>query len=566
MRLVENNLRPAIRRFTLKSRELLLLGHPIVNGMRNDNSVRDAFINTPDLADFAKSLDGGFLILLHNSAAHTLDIITDRFGSYPFYYLHEGGGRIRGSLSLMDTALNHGGEVDEGAIFEFFYLRRLLGEKTFLRNCRYQVSASILTSASGSLSIRRYWQPDYGQTKLGREEAADAIADALCDSVRLHMEGAADHKRRYALFLSGGLDSRALLAAAEDPLASVTTCLQPNNEVAVAREVAKCARSSFTYIARPPRPYDEYLKDAVLMTGGQHIFTESQFLSYGPLLAEHADCYFIGLGLDIFFGGLYLPKEPVRWLGREVLHSRLLPLSDDFVEDYLNKIKYRLSTTNPWRFVKADLRHDLSAQLRSSVMEILSRGRALGAHNYDLWEYMHVHNFSRHYSFPMIQSVRTWAECRAPALSNKLFDISFRLDATEKVNSEAYLLALKKLSPALMEIRNANTNIRAGTSYKRQSFTRAGRFVSNRLFQTQFLLGPTHDQRSWPRPCEVLAASNVLQKAVSKLPKSDVLSTLTFLDLQAISTMVDEHQQGSHDHAIALFMLITVERALAHLV
>ena len=62
-------------------------------------------------------------------------------------------------------------------------------------------------------------------------------------------------------------------------------------------------------------------------------------------------------------------------------------------EDYLNKVKYRLSTTNPWRFVKADHRRDLSAKLSSSVLEILSRGRELGARDYDLWEYMHVHNF-----------------------------------------------------------------------------------------------------------------------------------------------------------------------------
>lgn len=566
MRLSENNLRPPARRFTVRGCELLLLGHPIVDGARDDLSVRTAFMRTQDLGDFAQSLDGGFLILLHNPAAHTLDVITDRFGSYAFYYLDEGKGRMRGGLSLKDAASGDAGPIDERAIFEFLYLRRLLGEKTFLQNCRYQISASILTSARGCLSINQYWQPDYKQSKLDRGEAANSIADALRNSVDLHMEKGTNQNRRYGLFLSGGLDSRALLAAAKRPLASVTTALKPNNEVSVAREVAECVGSPFTYIPRPSKPYDAHVEDAVSMTGGQQIFTESQFLAYGPLLANHADCYFIGLGLDIFFGGLYLPKEPVRWLGRKTLHNRLLPLSDDLISDYLHKIRYRLSTTDPWRFVKADRRHDLSEGLRDSVEEILRRGRERGAESYDLWEYMHIHNLSRHYSFPMIQSIRTWAECRAPALSNKLFDTSFRLDATEKVNSEAYLLALKKLSPALMNIRNANTNIRAGMSYKGQSFKRAGRFFSNRLFQTQFLLGPTHDQRSWPRPCEVLASSNVLQKAISKLPKSDVLSTLTFLDLQAISTMVHEHQQGSHDHAIALFMLLTVETALEHLV
>ncbi|PPR32502.1 MAG: hypothetical protein CFH36_01897, partial [Alphaproteobacteria bacterium MarineAlpha9_Bin6] len=28
---------------------------------------------------------------------------------------------------------------------------------------------------------------------------------------------------------------------------------------------------------------------------------------------------------------------------------------------------------------------------------------------------------------------------------------------------------------------------------------------------------------------------------------------------------VDEHQRGSHDHAVALFVLLTVERALARM-
>ena len=129
----------------------------------------------------------------------------------------------------------------------------------------------------------------------------------------------------------------------------------------------------------------------------------------------------------------------------------------------------------------------------------MRQGRERGARDYDLWEYMHVHNLSRHYSFPMIQSVRTWAECRAPALSNKLFDISLRLAAAEKVNSGAYLRALRQMSPALMAIRNANTNISAGMPYWQQSFIRAGRFFSNRLFGSKFLLGPTKDQRSWPR-------------------------------------------------------------------
>lgn len=558
------NLRPPLRRIAAGGRELIILGHPFIDGRRDDAAVCAALQQTDSIERFACQLDGGFLVLVHEPADGRLHVISDRFASYAFFYRADSVDGLSGALTPFDLAARNGTRLDDTALFEFIWLRRLLGEKTFDAGTRYLASATVLTSAADGLAVRKYWQPDYSAPRFDEAAGAAAIAEALRDGMAAQMEQTGDG-RRYALFLSGGLDSRAVLAAAAQPLAAVTTCATMNNEAEVARDVANKVEAAFTFIARPERPYDEAIDDAVWLSGGQQIFTEAQFLGYGPELSGSADCFFIGLGLDIFLGGLYQPKKPVRWFGRQALHQKLTPLSNDLAGDYLGGVKYRLSTTDPWMFVRPDHRPRLTEALRASVTDILQRGEALGAAGYDLWEYLHLHNLSRHYSFPMIQSVRTWAECRAPALTNAFLDIAVRLPAEHKVNSSAYLRALRMLAPDLMAIRNANTNLPAGMPFRRQTALKAVFAASNKLAGTHFRMSPAATERSWPRPRDVLRASPVLQKEVAALPKSPVLAAIPFMDMDGVARAVDDLTNDRHDHTVGLFVLLTIDRALRFL-
>ena len=195
--------------------------------------------------------------------------------------------------------------------------------------------------------------------------------------------------------------------------------------------------------------------------------------------------------------------------------------------------------------------------MHQSLAEITERGRALGADGHDLWEYLHLHNFGRHYSFLMIQSVRHWAECRAPALCNELLDIAIRLPAEEKVNSQAYLGALKTLAPELMKIRSANTNIRAGMPFRRQSAVRAARKAAN-VVGGGFRVSPAAQERSWPRPAQTLRSSPELAAAVQALPKSDYLAGSGLFDMDAIRTHVSDHSSERHDHSVLLLVLVTM--------
>ena len=558
------NLHPAPRVLSAGECRLILLGDPIADGRRDDAAVLAAFEAAGDLESFARALNGSFLVFVYRPDDASLAILNDRFASLALFH-DLADGCLSASLSfkqLLDRRRAAGrARIAPEAVYQFLALRRMLGEATWDPEVRYLPSASVLRfdGKQPEPAIARYWQPDYEVQAPRGPKLVDALADGLKQALAL----ALSDERRFALFLSGGLDSRALLAAAPRALPCVTTALHRNNEVAVAEAVAASAGASFRFVERPAELHEARLDDAAFLTGGMQVYSETQFLGYGPTLAESGDCFLLGLGLDIFFGGLYLPKTPVTLFDRPALHHRLLPLSGDLAGDYLGGVKYRLRSSDPLAIVRPDRRAAMTDALRAAVEGCLARGRALGAEGYDLWEYMHLHNLSRHYSFPMMSSVRTYAECRSPALENDLFDLAIALTAEQKLDGTAYQDAIAKLNPALMAVRNANTNLPAAWSLRRQTAAKAMAMLGNRLFGTVYPQSPGWQERSWPSPQAALAAQPGLLARARSLPGSAALASLDLFEPAALSAMLAAHEAGRHDHAVLINLLLTIESCLS---
>lgn len=560
----QSDLHPPLRRYERGDRILILAGDPIADDRRDDAAVLEAYAQARDDAAFLASLNGSFLVILYDPASGALVIGNDRFASLALYHTEVDGCFLASSASarLVGARAAAGvASLEVTAVFEFLALRRLLGEKTLDPTISYLRSAALmcLTPDSAAPRIETYWQPDYAAVRPKGDHLVESLADGLRRAMAMH----GSDEQHYGLLLSGGLDSRALLAAAQQPMPCVTTALRRNNEVAVAAEVAEAAGADHHFLERPRDLHDDKLDEAVFLTGGMQVYTECQFLGYGSKLTPIADRWFIGLGLDIFFGGLYLPKEPVSLLGRPALHHRLLPLGDDLAGAYIGGVKYRLRTSDPFALVKAERRAALMESLRASVEAILARGRALGAEGYDLWEYMHLHNLSRHYSFPMMASIRGFAECRAPALENDLFDLAIAMTAEQKLDGTPYQQAIARLNPALMRIRNANTNLPASLSLRQQTRRKAWAMLRNKLLGTPYPQSPGWQERSWPSPKAALDTQPRLMAAVRALPRSEPLASLDLFDMGALQRVVEAHDEGRHDHAILLNLLLTLDSALA---
>ena len=570
LRLEVMDMHPKFRWLEFLDWRIGIFGNPIAGGLRNDKAIEDEFSRAESIPEFSRSLNGSFLIIIYHQQSKKLYIITDRFSSLPVFYAMDGN-NFRAAMFLLDLiSMRHETglemDIDPSAIFEFVAMRRLFGVHTYDKNCLYLDSASILVVEPGDLKPRvsKYWIPDFTKKSPSGQKLVQAISDSLLYTLNIHMSDV--DERSYGLFLSGGLDARAVLAASlensSNSLICVTTCLKKNNESEVAQEIAAKSDSDYYFIDRPIDLYNGNLDIAVRLCNGMHSFVECQFLEYGKRFPFYVDSMMMGLVLDVLLAGLYLPKEQVIFLGKKSLHYRLRKIGDDFIHDFMTNVSYRLKTLDPFTLLKQDKRCEMETSVRENLSFVADRGSELGASGYQLWEYMHHHNLSRHYSFPMMTSIRTWTDCRCPGLENNLFELAISMDARMKVNATPYIRAIKLLNKEIMKVRNANTNLPASMSLPVQSLVKGFLMIGNRLLGTPYPQSPGVDDRSWPLVSTSMLASAEITNEVHVLPDSQELDALDIFDMSVIRKLVKEHESGTINHGTVLAVLLTVNRFL----
>lgn len=557
-----HNLHPTAHCANVGDKTLVIWGNPIVDDKVSSQAVVDLFGRHRKLDSFARDLNGSFLVFVYDRTAKTLSVINDRFASLAVYYRRDMRGLSLSTSfkSLLDDLLRRDEtDISAAAVFEFLYFRRLFGTHTYERSIQYLDSASVLTISAqdNALRVEKYWLPSFDQRHLTTASAARELAEALQASMSAHMSD----DRQFGLMLSGGLDSRALLAAAPRPPICFTSGLTRNNEFNVAAELAATCGAEHIFMQRPDDMLNTVVDDSVWLAGMQ-IYPEFQFAPFRDTVAPRANTIFLGLALDVFFAGLYQPKKPLRLGGRDTLMYQLQPLGEDLAGAFMNGVSYRLKTSNPWDIVKAEHKPRLTEALRTSVTTILDRAKDLGADRYGQWEYMHLHNFSRHYSFPMAASIRGWADCRIPALENRLFDLAFAVSPRDKANWAVLMRGIELCNPATMRIRNANTNISARRSLATQTTIHWSRAALNRVLRGRFRTLPPWWERSWPPARHAFEHNPRIRDLAAGLADSPALHRLRFLDTDRIRSLVAQQLDGSRDHSILINLLITLDRCL----
>jgi hypothetical protein len=540
---------------------LVIWGTPALDGRILRARELAAHIRSAGLEALARRLDCGFLLVWYDRRADRLALVTDRTGSLPLFHLAETG-RFVASSSFKRLFDSRGAGASPGleplAVAEFFYFRRVFGTRSYDRAISYLPHASILTvEADGRSERRTYWRIGADKLALSDDALAERLAALLRDSMATHMSDG----RAYGLLLSGGLDARALLAAAPSPPICFTTTPKPNNELAVAAELARLKGAAHVYVPRPEQLLNEALDPAVELGGGMTVFNEVQFIGYGPQVTPRADTLFMGLALDIMFCGHYLPKSLVSYGGRNGWHFRLHALPADLPRAFVDTVSYRLKTSDPMRLIAPARREQVRGHLFEAVRQEMDEGRTLGLEGYDLWEYVHLHNLSRHYSLLMAQSVRTFAACRIPALANALYDLCWAMRAEDKANWSVYQKAIARLDPALMRVRNANTNIRADRPLWQQTAVKFARALAGRA-GLRLGASPAWWDRSWPQARQSIDANPAIRARLAQLASSPRLAAVGLFDAAAIEAVAAEHLAGQHDHAVLLNELITIDRAL----
>ena len=164
-----------------------------------------------DGADFAKALRGMYAIALHDARDHALYLARDPFGIKPLYYAEYAGGIIFASelQALLKTNLI-APKIRREAATELVQLQFTTGRNTIFENI-YRVAPGETLSLRGGRIVGRRQKPALPEgagLELGEAEALKLLDAALMDSVAVHQRSDVP----YGMFLSGGVDSSAILA------------------------------------------------------------------------------------------------------------------------------------------------------------------------------------------------------------------------------------------------------------------------------------------------------------------------------------------------------------------
>ncbi len=161
--------------------------------------------------DFPKHLRGMYAIALHDPASRRLVLSRDPFGIKPLYYLERADGLAFASEpeAFIAAGLIAPALVPE-ARDELLQLQYTTGRQTALAGVMRVLPGETLVVEQGRVVERRRITevPNSAPKQQGKETASAIFDEIFLDSIRLHVRSDVP----YGMFLSGGIDSSAVLA------------------------------------------------------------------------------------------------------------------------------------------------------------------------------------------------------------------------------------------------------------------------------------------------------------------------------------------------------------------
>lgn len=302
------------------------MGHPRIIGCEHETGGSTGFgrsiaerWKTGEERNLFDSLTGTYALLRCND--REISILTDRMGAFPVYNAKNAGCRIVSfgtSVELMATVTQREQDWDQTSLAELLVFNNITFPYSSRNGIEELSPASItqikMDSPNPEISTNVLWEPVEPISWQTDDEMIDRIEHALRAAAVEATRGA----KSTAVTLSGGLDSRAVLAAIpkELDLSAVTYVTHENNETRVAQQVAKAAKARHHFAHRD----EDYFATMLLERGIQLLGSERRAAAHGFCIPDNKldhrfDVILGGQLSDTFLKHHYMPfdqREQIR--------------------------------------------------------------------------------------------------------------------------------------------------------------------------------------------------------------------------------------------------------------
>lgn len=494
---------------------------------------RDAFTT-------ARQLNGTFNLAYYDPARQVVQLVSDRLGSRPLYYL-ESHGALYFGLEQKAILAAHGGEprFDDLAVLQLAAFGHQLDDRTIFAGISVLPPGSILTAGPSGVTITRYWRAAY---RRGHATGADAAAELAHRLIAATRRRSVDRRAPLGIFLSGGLDSRCVagaLATTGAPVTAFTFGEPSERDVRFARQLA--GRLGFSHQTYSHRGLDftATLSRVVWRTEATLAFPECLSIEFHRLIRRSARLIFNGHLGDMLSGGHLLPE--LFWLRRRDLAGHILRKRTLLSGDRLRAMCV------PGSF---DALYD---RLASSVEDGLRRfDEDRPALLYNLWD---LGVRQRRYTQSTPAADRYVLEPITPFVDNDVVEFCLGLPISELFGQRCYLRAILDAFPACADVPWTRT----GRAIERNHALRMFRLGSESVLRkSRSLLRIGAGQpAAWPGDA---FRSPGLRAAAQAYLRSDAFPDRVF-DRKAMQSMVERYFDRGESRLEEVGVLLTLASA-----
>jgi len=186
-----------------------------------------------------EKINGQFVFVVFDKQKRTLNVINDRFGFRPLYYMMSPDAFVFGSQIKSIIAINGNKlTISPIGLAQFMFFGHHLGEETSFQEIKVLPPATILTCTESAFNQTIYWSPEYtGDSSV----SPSMLMEKMCMAVERQVPGGGAK----GILLSGGMDSRVVaheFVKTDPSLVAFTFGIVDSLDVQLAKQVSKILR------------------------------------------------------------------------------------------------------------------------------------------------------------------------------------------------------------------------------------------------------------------------------------------------------------------------------------
>lgn len=506
-----------------------------------------------DKESFINELNGSFNLIVYNFEKDELEILNDRFATRPLYFYYDERRFIFSNKmsSIPRYYPDNEWTINFDSVREFLNMQMVFGYKTHVNNIETLENASYKIISRKENVQRKYWQ--FKHKHIENFDEKNYIKE-LSNLIVKIMKEKTEENYRYGIYMSGGMDSRAVIAADQsDKINEIFTLGDSYNiECKVADLISKYKGHTFNYLERDFNYYYDIIDAATNASDGMYNYTNAHFIGYNHLVSQKVDVIFNGSLIEQLWQGTKFISPHVK------IHNRYVGLPWLFDNKYSDETLSILRNSFPRQipmgkeiFVNPELTDDIvMGSLKDRLLE-----------NFDSTEvplqeaidYLACDSYGRYSSHLNQLCINEQMKYRT-VYDNRLIDKILEVPYEYRDGGKMLKKILKELDPDMLEIPVASSRLKM----KRNSNVHWG--AEKILLAKSFYKKSKSykmENSSWPHYATLLRDNKNLQNRIEDIIEDKLLFPGETFDRQLIKKLYTSHIRGIENNERILFLLLS---------